>query len=135
MRFWRNAVRQARNEDGAVTLEALFWVVAIVTIFGLVVDASSLFYTQSNVLRTVQDANRNMSIGRFRTAEEAKNYVETTLAPVSPNASATVTVAGNVVTTRVTVPAGDLQLIGILAPLSGIPITVQGRHYIEDYGT
>lgn len=132
---WRKLRRQAAREDGAVTVEALFWVVCIVFIFGLIVDASSLFYTQSNVLRTVQDANRNMSIGRFRTPEEAKAYVETALDPVSPNAVATVTVAANVVTTRVTVPAGDLQLIGILAPLSGVPITVQGRHYIEDYGT
>lgn len=135
MRAWQNLRRQAAREDGAVTIEALFWVVAIVFVFGLVVDASSLFYTQSNVLRTVQDANRNMSIGRFRTEAEAKAYVETALEPVSPNAVAAVTVAGNVVTTRVTVPAGDLQLIGILAPLSGVPITVQGRHYIEDYGT
>lgn len=132
---WRKLRRQAAREDGAVTVEALFWVVCIVFIFGLIVDASSLFYTQSNVLRTVQDANRNMSIGRFRTPEEAKAYVETALDPVSPNAVATVTVVANVVTTRVTVPAGDLQLIGILAPLSGVPITVQGRHYIEDYGT
>ena len=135
MRIWQKLGGRAPAEDGAVTIEALFWVVAIVFVFGLVVDASSLFYTQSNVLRTVQDANRNMSIGRFRTAEEAKAYVETVLDPVSPNATATVTVAGSIVTTRVTVPAGDLQLIGILAPLSGIPITVQGRHYIEDYGT
>ena len=132
---WRKLRRQAAREDGAVTVEALFWVVCIVFIFGLIVDASSLFYTQSNVLRTVQDANRNMSIGRFRTPEEAKADVETALDPVSPNAVATVTVVANVVTTRVTVPAGDLQLIGILAPLSGVPITVQGRHYIEDYGT
>lgn len=135
MTRWQGMRRQAAREDGAVTIEALFWVVAIVFVFGLVVDASALFYTQSNVLRTVQDANRNMSIGRFRTPEEAKAYVETVLDPVSPNAAATVTVVDNVVTTRVTVPAGDLQLIGILAPLSGIPITVQGRHYIEDYGT
>ena len=135
MTRWQRMQRQAKAEDGAVTVEALFWVVCIVFVFGLIVDASSLFYTQSNVLRTVQDANRNMSIGRFRTPEEAKAYVETVLDPVSPNATATVTVAGSVVTTRVTVPAGDLQLIGILAPLSGIPITVQGRHYIEDYGT
>ena len=74
-------------------------------------------------------------VGAEVTPEEAKAYVETALDPVSPNAVATVTVAANVVTTRVTVPAGDLQLIGILAPLSGVPITVQGRHYIEDYGT
>lgn len=135
MRFWQAARRRAGDESGGVTIEGLFWTMGIFLVFGLVVDSTALFYTQSSVLRAVQDGNRNMSIGRFRTEAEVEAYVTSALAGTSPNAVAVTTVSGSVVTTRVTVPAGDLQLLGMLAPLRNLPITVQGRHYIEDYGT
>ena len=44
------------------------------------IDATYVFKGQTKVLRVVQDANRNMSIGRFTTDAEVEAYINAKLA-------------------------------------------------------
>ena len=78
----------ARDTSGNATVEFVIWLPMVLLAFGLTVDVSMIFHSQSQVLRIVQDANRNASIGRLRTAAEAESYIETRLQKASSGADA-----------------------------------------------
>ena len=59
--------RFAPDTSGNATVEFVIWLPMVLLAFGLTVDVSMIFHSQSQVLRIVQDANRNASIGRLRT--------------------------------------------------------------------
>ena len=129
----RRALRRfGRKESGSITVEAVLWLPLFMAIFLLMVDTSMVFHGQSKILRVIQDANRNMAIGRFTTDTEVEGYINDQLAgfdvtPVSTDAWTD----GNVVITTVTVPAGDMQLIGFFNALSNLEIDVASAHILD----
>ena len=128
--------RFRRSERGSVSVEAVLWFGGMILVSTLMVDAANIFHTQSTVLRVMQDANRNLSVGRLKTAAETESYIEARLAAISTRAKATssISTSGDIVTTFVKMPAADAQLIGLFGSLNGAEITVSSKHLIENWG-
>lgn len=122
-------------EDGSVTIEAVLWFIMMIGVIGLLVDATMVFQSYSQALRTLQDGNRNYSVGRFESVEENELYIKTELASLSPKVSATSTVSGNIITTVVTLPVTDLGLVGFFNGLDSLNVNISGKHYLETFGT
>jgi Flp pilus assembly protein TadG len=122
-----------RRQDGGATVEAVLWIPVFMLVFGLMVDASMIFYGQSAVLRVVQDANRNFSVGRLDSASATETYVENRLAASNIAAVATSTVVAGVVTTTVSVPAGQLQILGYFGTLRNLKLTIRSEQVLEDW--
>lgn len=126
--------RFARDTSGNATVEFVIWLPMVLIAFGLTVDVSMIFHSQSQVLRIVQDANRNASIGRLRTAAEAEDYVEARLHKASASANATSTITAGVISTTVTYPARDFQILGFFRQFDDLEITVNSEHLLENRG-
>ncbi len=126
--------RFARDTSGNATVEFVIWLPMVLVAFGLTVDVSMIFHSQSQVLRIVQDANRNASIGRIRTPAEAESYVLDRLHKASATAEATSTITAGVISTSVTYPARDFQVLGFFSQFNDLEITVNSQHLIEDWG-
>jgi Flp pilus assembly protein TadG len=125
--------RFLRREDGGATVEAVIWLPIFFFVLFLMVDTALIFVGQSEALRVVQDANRNMSIGRFRTVEETEAYVERQLARLSPSVTAVSVVNAGIVTTTVTMPAGDLQMSGFFTAVINANLSISADHLIENW--
>ena len=126
--------RFARDTSGNATVEFVIWLPMVLLAFGLTVDVSMIFHSQSQVLRIVQDANRNASIGRIRTPAEAEDYIEGRLHTASATANATSSITAGVITTTVTYPARDFQILGFFKQFNDLEITVNSEHLIENWG-
>lgn len=126
--------RFARDTSGNATVEFVIWLPMVLLAFGLTIDVSMIFHSQSQVLRIVQDANRNASIGRFRTSGEAEDDIESRLQNTSASAEATSSITAGVITTTVTYPARDFQILGFFKQFNDLEITVNSEHLIENWG-
>ncbi|MCV2869257.1 pilus assembly protein [Defluviimonas sp. WL0002] len=102
-----------RRDRGAATIEVILWLPFFLGLFSLMVDLSMIFNNQSRIMRIIQDGNRNYSIRRLTTNAETETYVEGRIASISANANAVTTNAAGLITTTVTVPLADLDLLGI----------------------
>ena len=129
--------RFAKKEDGSASIEALLWFVVAVTIGGVMTDASAVFHAQSNVMRIMQDANRAYSMGYITNTADHEAYIEGRIDDVSPTVTATTSLNadGDVLTTRVELPASDLMVMGLFASLANITLGFGSKHVIEDWGT
>ncbi|MDH5798544.1 MAG: pilus assembly protein [Paracoccaceae bacterium] len=123
--------RFRRNSEGNATIEAVLWIPAFFMIFSLIADVSMIFNGHSLIMRTIQDANRNYSVGRFSTTTETSTWVEAQLNNLSPNANAVTSEYAGIATTVVTVPISDLQILGLFNVLGNFDITVRSQHFIE----
>jgi Flp pilus assembly protein TadG len=101
-----------RREDGAVTVEAVFWVPFFVALLMLLADAALIFYGQARALSVAQEANRALSVGNFATYADTESFIETALAGMSPGVTASVGSNDGIITTVVTLPADELAVIG-----------------------
>ncbi len=120
-----------RDEDGAASIETVILMPLFLMILAAIVDATMIFYGQAQVLRVVQDANRAMSIGRLTSAEETAGFVRSALVDFGDALQATSVVDNGVVTTRVTVPARDMQILGTFEMFDGIVLTISAQHLLE----
>lgn len=127
--------RFANAEDGSISIEAVLWFIMMTGVIGLLIDATMVFQSYSLALRTLQDGNRNLSVGRFETEAETETYIQTELAGLSPNVTATATMNGRIVTTFVTLPVTDLGLVGFFNGLDSVKLNISGKHYLETPGT
>lgn len=123
--------RFGRDDRGNATIESLMWMPIFLAAFVLVVDVSMIFNGQTMVLRTVQDANRNMSIGRLQSTDEVTAFIEREVAGLAPNARASSAIVSGAVISRVSVPASDLVATNWFNAFSGLDVTVQSKHLIE----
>ncbi len=122
-----------KREDGTATVEAVLWMPIFMVVFALMVDTSMVFNGQSKVLRVIQDANRNMSIGRFTTEQEVEDYINAELGKFGVSPKTTKAVSGNgVVLTLVTVPASQMQAIGIFSAILDLDIDVSAGHLLDN---
>ena len=127
------SMHRIADEDGSATVEAVIWLPIFFLVLFLMVDVAMIFSGQSNALRVVQDANRNLSIGRFRTAAETEAYVELQLAGLSEEVNAVSVVDAGIVTTTVTLPAADLQMSGFFSAIINANISISADHLIENW--
>ena len=120
------------NEDGAATIEAVIWLPAFFAIFALIADTSTIFGSESQVLRIIQDANRNLSTGYTATVADAQSYIVSHIDHVSPNAVVSTQIAGNVITTRVEMPLTDITATGLVDVFMSGSVTVSAGHAMEE---
>lgn len=128
--------RFGRRDDGTATVEAVLWLPVFLAVFGLMVDSAILFHGQSKVLRVVQDANRRFSIQSLKTEAEVISYINSELNFIGVTPSATNSTSNattGVVTTAVSVPASELQMLGFFSALSGLTISVTAQHMRENW--
>lgn len=123
-RFWK-------EEKGTATVEAVLWMPMFFGAFMLIVDVSMLFNGQTQVLRVVQDANRNFSVGRIATTADLSTYIESRLATMAPNATASSTVSAGSIITNVSIPSSDLIMTGWFDMLGKTTVSVRSEHLVE----
>lgn len=104
----------ARHQDGTASIEAVLWVSFFFFLVCLVIDTSLLFYGHARMLEVAQDANRELTIGNMTTSEEVQTYVSDRLSKLSNEITTFVNSDQGIITTMVSVPAGDLTAIGFL---------------------
>ncbi|WP_212523988.1 TadE family protein [Actibacterium sp. MT2.3-13A] len=121
----------AAGEDGSSTIEAVLWLPVFIGAFCLMADAAFIFNGQTIAMRTVQDANRNMSIGRLQTTSQVEQEVVSHLSALSPNVTAQSSIVAGSVVTRVTIPSSDLVATGWLNRLMDINLVIRSEHLIE----
>ncbi len=134
--------RFANDERGSVTVEAVLWLPVFFAFLGLAVDGSVLFSNRALILRTIQDANRLHSIGRFgdnvaaanAAAEQyVRNNMQVCPAGVCPGGVSVDTNvdATGVITTRVLVPAAQIDAIGLFGLLTGFTVGIEAEYMQE----
>ena len=128
----RFGARFKQDQNGSATVEAVLWIPIFALVLGLLVDTSMIFHGQSKVIRVVQDANRNISIGRLTTETEVETYITDQLATfgVTPS-DVTATSDGNVVLTNVTVPVSQFQILQYFTSLMNLEVDVRGAHVLD----
>ncbi len=127
----RGLRRFYKKDDGTATVEAVLWLPIFFALFGLMTDAAMIFNGHSRVLRIVQDANRNLSVGRLETTVETEDWVVARLAQLSPNATVSTNIVAGVATTTAMVPATDLEALGMFGALNSITLAVTSQQFIE----
>lgn len=105
-------------------------------LLALIVDASMLFNSQAQMLRFIQDANRAFSTGQLETTDQVGEILQARLAPLSQRVTVdslvdTTTVASGIVRTTASIPAADLNSIGLITALMNFDLSVTAQHYVE----
>jgi len=126
-----NLRRFFRKTDGSATVESVLWIPVFFVLFGLMVDVSMIFSGQSRVLRVIQDANRNLSVGRLDSESDTQDWVIAQLANLSTNVTVNTDIVSGVATTVVTIPARDLEMLGLFTSLNNLTVSVTSQHFIE----
>ena len=126
------AARFAKRDDGAATVEAVIWLPFFFILFGLLADVSMVFHGQSKLLRIVQDANRNMSIGRLTTNKAVQDFVIARAGSMSKDPKATTVTSAGLILTTASVPMTDLDLFGVASVFKNVRMTVQAEHLMEN---
>lgn len=129
---WRSLTDKVFAEDGTATIEAVLWIPIYGLLLTFIADVSIVFHNQAQVLRIIQDGNRQLSVGRLKTTEETEFFIAEALAGYSENALVTTNLSSTgVIQTSVTVPTEDLNTVGSWARLAEIDLVVSAQHLIE----
>ncbi|MZR15472.1 hypothetical protein GQE99_20880 [Maritimibacter sp. DP07] len=123
----------ARDTRGSATVEFILWVPVVVAMFCLIVNVTVLYFSQNEVLRAIQDANRNLSIGRLSSEVDAENYVMQRISGKLPNAVVDSAITAGVVTTSVSYPASDLIFFNLFKQITDLTLSASAGHVIEDW--
>lgn len=130
----RGALRRfLGRDDGNATIELVLWFPMVIMLVALVINVSIMFYSQNEVLRAIQDGNRNLSIGRFDNALETETYIESRLVDMMPHVNARSTITAGVVTTVVTYPASDMLFFNLFQQFNRLTLSARADHLIEDW--
>ena len=115
-----------------MTVEAALWLPFLVLFMFGVSELALVFHGQARVLEIAQDTNRGVSVGRFNTTTEAETWAVTALQPFSDEIVATTTMDKGVITTVVTISAGDLAgNIGVFSMLAQFDLKVTAQQVWE----
>lgn len=116
-----------------MSVEAVLWIPVFVTLLCLVADASLIFGRKAEVLRVVQDANRAMSVGRFRSDVETETFIKDRIVGLAPSAviDTTYDVPTGVIRTVVSIPSSDLTGGTPIGFLDSLTIEVVAEHLSE----
>ena len=123
-------------EDGTATVEAVLWFPFFMLLLALIADASFLFHRQAQMLRAVQDANRAFSTGQIESTDAVEDVLIAFYSSLSDRVQAvsqldTATVPSGIIRTSLSIPARDINSIGLIARLSNLELTVTSQHYRE----
>lgn len=127
------AGRFARDERGAVSVEAVLWIPFFFVLLMLITDASLAFFSKAQAFRVIEAGNRAFSIKNLTSTAATELWIENEFKPLSRNVNAITTVdkARGIVFTTLEYPARDVSLFGSLNVLKGWKITVRSQQYVE----
>lgn len=131
--MWKKARVFFGKQDGSATVETVLMFPLLMAIVALTVDLASVFNSRAEVLRVIQDANRNVSIGRIKDVASAEAYVEGFTSHLAPNAKAHADITAGVITTSVVFPASDVMMTGMFSSILSVDMTLSAQHLIEDW--
>ena len=95
-------------------------------------NLSLVFFTESQILRVVQDGNRAFSLGRLDDAADVEAYIAAKLAYLQATLSIETTISGGEVNTSLSTPAKDLMPFNFMtSAFNGINIGVHAQQLIE----
>ncbi len=123
--------RLVRKEDGSATVETVLWIPVFAFLLFLMADAAIIFGGEARILRVVQDANRSLSIGRFRTPEETEAFILQQIGGLTANATAETTVTDGLIVSRVILPASDLSATQLIPAFAGLQLSIVAEHLSE----
>lgn len=123
--------RFARNEGASATIESVLWLPVFVAFLGIVADGSVILSNRTMALKLVQDANRSLAVGRFTSTAQTEQFVLNNIRPTSPSATVTTTVNAGIITTRLAMPASEIDAVGIFGLLTGFTVGVRASHLRE----
>ena len=123
-------------DDGSATVEAVLWIPFFMLLLALIADASFLFHRQAQMLRSVEDANRAFSTGQLDSTDAVQAVLVAQYTSLSDDVRAvsvldTNNVPGGIIRTSLSIPARDVNSIGLIASLSNLNLTVTTQHYRE----
>lgn len=119
------------DTKGAASIETVIMLPVMLSMLFLTVDASMTFAHHTQIVRTVQDANRQLSVGRLTTEAQLVELIKARLSPVAPNARIVADIDGGTVTSRVTFPLSDVLTFGAMTKMDKFTLSVQAENYIE----
>jgi len=133
MRLRKRILGLLRDESGTATVESVLWLPVFIAFFCIIADASFIFFGQNRAYRIVQDANRNLSVGRLVDSIEVETAVTASLADFAPNSvvQSSIDPVSGVVTTVVALQASDLVATGLITAFLESTITVGSSHFVE----
>ena len=104
-----------RDDRGSQTIEVVLWIPIFVALLVIVIDASMLYLTQTEMWNVARDTARRVTTGKFETTTDAENYANQQLHLYSNNNGLyTVNVTdGAVVQVVISVGAGDVSFAGL----------------------
>ena len=133
---WGALRRRIAADDGSATVEAVLWIPFFMLLLALIADASFLFHRQAQMLRAVQDANRAFSTGQLDSTDAVQAVLVAQYTSLSDDVRAvsvldTDIVPGGIIRTSLSIPARDVNSIGLIASLSNLNLIVTTQHYRE----
>lgn len=105
-----------RRDDGSQTIEAVIWLPIFVAFLALVIDVSTIYNRQAEMMRVVHDATRSYSTGKIASAELTEKYIENAVKGYAASADAVTTIDNGIIHTTLKVIATDLMPIDIFEP-------------------
>ncbi|MEO9826216.1 MAG: hypothetical protein ABJF50_17585 [Paracoccaceae bacterium] len=128
------AFRKFQNkEEGAVTVAGVLWVPFFVFLMTMVFDVAMIFHGQARAHEVAENVNRALSVGQISTYDEVNDYVLTSLAKISPNATTQSATIDSVIRTVIRMPTSDLAGVGIFSSLTDFEI-IAVAHMVREYG-
>lgn len=130
-----SARRYLRGDEGNVTIEFVIIFPVMLLLTGVAMDIAFMYYKESQIHEAIQDVTRQRSMGRIATNAEAATYLKTRLASgFSDEANVSMQLRGALVSTSVTVPLHDMQLLGFFADIVGDPtLTIGDQQFLEAF--
>jgi hypothetical protein len=127
----RGWLRQASDESGSASIEAVMWMPVFIFFIALVFDASMILMNRAHILRAIQDGNRQYAVGAHANLTETEQAIRLGAARFGADVEPQSTRQGNFVQSVVRVRAGDLSAVGLLQPFANMQLTVFAHHLIE----
>ena len=131
-RAGKEARRFFTDEDGSFTIESVVWLPIFAILIAVIMNVSLVFFSESQMMRVVQDANRAFSLGRFENELETETYILAELDHMGANFTVETTLSGGVITTEVSAPAADLMPLNLMtSAFDSVDVSVFAQQLVE----
>lgn len=128
----RSAKRFWQDQDGSTTVESIIWFPIFAILLAFTMNLSMVYFSESQMLRVTQDANRSYSLGRMDGALEVEEYIAAELAYLGADLSITTVISGGFITTDLSTSARDLMPLNFMTQaFEGVAIAIRAQHIIE----
>ncbi len=130
--FIKNRIKQFWSAcDGSATIETVLIVPVFMLLMFVTVDAALTFSNHTQVMRTVHDVNRQLSVGKLSSESDVVSEIQAQLLRLSPNATITALIDNGTITSNVSFPLSDILAFGSMTNFDEYTLNVEATNYIE----